>query len=204
MSEEVKEIENMPEKAVYQFGEGKNALQLTVYSERYWSGPDMPYLHFFLSLESNDVSLYKINDLDGHSIPDKLYDDISKEAIAVKKLLAQIRGNSMIDGINDRIKEIPQERQRKKQESIEAERRARARRKQNEGNKKNANNALDNFVGTGKVNRLSILRKKIAHDIDETFGTNIEEKKLPNVLKRVEEPMSKIVEKLVSNKKVNE
>lgn len=54
------------------------------------------------------------------------------------------------------------------------------------------------------TNKLAILRKKISHDIDETFGTKLEEKKLPNVLKRVEEPMSKIVEKLVSNKKVKE
>ncbi len=54
------------------------------------------------------------------------------------------------------------------------------------------------------TNKLATLRKKIAHDIDETLGTHLEEKKLPKVLKKIEEPLSKVVDKIFSNKKVNE
>ena len=54
------------------------------------------------------------------------------------------------------------------------------------------------------TNKLAKLRKKIAHNIDETLGTNLEEKKIPNFLKRkVEEPLSQMIENIVSNKKIN-
>ena len=53
-------------------------------------------------------------------------------------------------------------------------------------------------------NKLAKVRKKIAHNIDETLGTHLEEKKLPKVLEKIEEPLSKVVDKIVSNKKVNE
>lgn len=54
-------------------------------------------------------------------------------------------------------------------------------------------------------NKLATLRKKIAHGIDETLGTNFEEKRLPKILKiKVEEPLSRIIENKLSNKKIKD
>ena len=40
------------------------------------------------------------------------------------------------------------------------------------------------------ISKLATLRKKITHNIDETFGTNLEEKKLAKPLKKIEKAVS--------------
>ena len=237
MSEEIKELKNTPEKAVYQFGEGKDALTLSVYEDKYNQdvGDYNPVYHHetIVKLTSQGISLFHISQ-DSHGVEtegytnleplaEKLYDNNSKEARAIKMMLSQIKGNSLIDRLNSSLKNTPTRRedkeQRQKQYEEEMRRDAKQQRLTEAQNKENAKNALNKFVGADKIettkeksvatndvatNKLAILRKKITHDIDETFGTNLEEKKLLNVLKRVEEPMSKIVEKIVSNKKIKE
>ena len=61
---------------------------------------------------------------------------------------------------------------------------------------------FDDPTKTTATNRLASLRKKITHDIDEALGTNLEKKKMP--LKGLEAGVSRIVEKMVSNKKVKD
>ena len=237
MSEEIKELENTPEKAVYQFGEGKDALTLSVYEDKYNQdvGDYNPVYHHetIVKLTSQGISLFHISQ-DSHGVEtegytnleplaEKLYDNNSKEARAVKMMLSQIKGNSLIDRLNSSLKNTPTRREEEKQRQIQNEEemrhKAEQQRLEEAQNKKNAENALNNFIGADDAqttkeavatndvatNKLAILRKKITHDIDETFGTNLEEKKLPNVVKRrFEEPMSKIFEKIVSNKKIKE
>ena len=57
----------------------------------------------------------------------------------------------------------------------------------------------DSLTDNPNISKLAILRKKIAHDIDETLGTHFEEKKIAKPLRKIE--------KIVSDKlfgKVNE
>lgn len=51
-------------------------------------------------------------------------------------------------------------------------------------------------------NKLATLRKKIAHGIDETFSTHLEEKEMP--FKGLEAGMAKIIEKMSVEKKIKE
>lgn len=263
MSEAIKEIENTPEKAVYQFGEGKDALTFTIKTgittyleetleEGYpwpkgYHNENTDYIE--LKLLSNEINLYSIyrkgmedarcvQDLPPQlrsakkvdskkEIAEQLYDDNSKEAVAIKKFLKDISGNELIDTLNKMIEETPQRRkaelQRVKEERLQEQQRIKAYWQREREKRDNAQNAVQQFVGEGKdtitkqkeagealakssvgINKLATLRKKIAHDIDETLGTHLEEKKLPKVLKKIEEPLSKVLDKIVSNKKVNE
>jgi hypothetical protein len=54
---------------------------------------------------------------------------------------------------------------------------------QNTDNKKSPENELNK-------NKLATLRKKIAHDIDETLGTHLEEKKIAEPIKKIEKAIS--------------
>lgn len=59
-------------------------------------------------------------------------------------------------------------------------------------------------VNNPNIKKLATLRKKITNNVDKKFETYLEEKKPPKVLKKIEEPLSKVVDKIISNKKVNE
>lgn len=188
-----------------------------------------------LELSSNEVTLYSIEkkgyvDAEVHSsdamapdigikekkqnifkaIAEKLYDDNSKEAIAVKKFLKKIDGNTLINKLNECIEETPQRReaelQRQKEEQLERQQSIDAYRQRETEKRNNAQNAVQQFVGEDFVgedkdimseqkenvasNKLSILRKKIAHDIDETLGTHLEEKKIVKPIKKIEKAVS--------------
>lgn len=71
MSEEIKEIENTPEKAVYQFGEGRDSLTLSIISGKttynYINGSDYTKQekttdYIELTLSSNSIELYSISE----------------------------------------------------------------------------------------------------------------------------------------------
>ena len=110
------------------------------------------------------------------------------------------------------IEETPQRReaesQRQEQEELKRQLRAEAFWQKEIEKRNNAQNAVQQFVGEDKYtmskqketsnNKLATLRKKIAHDIDETLGTHLEENKMP--FKGLEAGVSKIVEKIVLNK----
>ncbi len=257
MAEEIKELENTPEKAVYQFGEGKEALTLSIESgittykaetlednnpwPKGYHDENTNYLE--LTLSSNENSLYSIRrkgmkdagylqDIPPQVWPEqkvdykreiaaRLYDDKSKEATAVKKFLNQIEGNTIVDELKNLITEIPHlreiEAQQKKEQELKRQQEAEDYWQGVALKKENAKNALNKFVGADKIetakeksvatndvatNRLASLRKKITHDIDEALGTNLEKKKMP--LKGLEAGVSRIVEKMVSNKKVKD
>lgn len=253
MSDEIKELENTPEKAVYQFGEGKNALTLsiesgtTTYNELTYDDKDDAWprgihnentKYLKLELSYNRLSLYSIYEQGRTSasirpmhhdyrvsklcdykkeISEKLFDDNSKEATAIKKFLSQIKGSALVDEINKLIKETPQRReeellkqQKEQAKKVAEEQKRKVEAKQQElaeaQNRENAENLLNNFVGTDNAkilkkeedvttndvatNKLATLREKIAHDIDETFCTNLEEKKIAKPLKKIEKAIS--------------
>ena len=53
--------------------------------------------------------------------------------------------------------------------------------------------------------KLAQARNGLAKKIDKALGTNLKEKKLPTFLKKnIEKPLSKAVDKIISNKKVKE
>lgn len=258
MSEQIKELKNTPEEAVYRVGKGKDALTLSVATEKTtykyierrrgdMFTENRPTNYIYLQLESNNVELYmssikeqndyyaqgdyvypgKWDALPGRKIDnikmalaEKLYDDESKEATAVKKFLSLIKGNVLVDEINKLVEGTPlrREEELQKQQEEQARRIFEAQKRQEEvkqkklteaqieaQNKKNAEKTLNNFVGaddaqaakketvtTNEVatNKLAKIRKKIAHGIDETLGTKLEEKKLAKPLKKIEKAVS--------------
>ena len=133
-----------------------------------------------------------------------MYDNKSKEAVAVKKFLKKISGNELIEELNKLIEETPQRReaesQKREQEKLKQQQRAEAYWQKETEKRNNAQNAVQQFIGGDKdiinkqketnTNKLATLRKKIAHDIDETLGTHLEEKKIAEPIKKIEKAIS--------------
>lgn len=195
MSEKIKELENTPEKAIYQVGEGKDALTLSITTgaTTYKSANEHcqitqePANYIEISLSSNNVRLFYFNKKDHEDaiigniyknmgrplnfggkkidhkklLSERLFDDSSKEAVAVKKFLSQIKGNALVDEINKLIEGTPlrREEELRKQQEEKSNRSAEEQKRQEEAkqkklteaqNKENAGNALNKFVGVDK------------------------------------------------------
>lgn len=153
MTAEIKELENSPEKTVYQFGEGKNIMQLTIsrYPTEYmklfpedevkiYKGGRLETAKdktdcFEIKLSSGGVDFYNVKQKsieDAHEdwdvfegeyltwlaaerkvdpenkIAEKLYTDDSAEALTARTCLQQIKGNPLIDKINQQINDMRQ------------------------------------------------------------------------------------------------
>lgn len=188
--ETIKKIENTPEKAVYQFGEGKDALILSIAEKTEFNevmsptGDPMRFSekHLKLELSRDNEAIYNLSELVDSKFPyykgnerkkidvikdlsKKLWDDNSKNSSIAKKLLSMVKGNPLIDEMNKQM-ELLRDAQNK------------------ELNK----------------SKLAKVRNKVAKKIDSVLGTSLEKKKMP--LKGLEAGVSRIVEKIVS--KVNE
>lgn len=68
-------------------------------------------------------------------------------------------------------------------------------------NERNLSNEDTKAIAT---NHLAKIRNSLAKNIDETFGTHLKEEKLPEALQKIEEPLGKVIDKVLSNKKVKE
>lgn len=153
MTAEIKELENSPEKTVYQFGEGRNAMQLTIsrYPTEYMKlfpedevknykggrletakdktdcleikltyGEDYFYSIKQKSIEDayEDWDIFEGEYLTWlaverkvdaeNKIAEKLYADESIGALNTRTCLQQIKGNPLIDKINQRIEDLRQ------------------------------------------------------------------------------------------------
>ena len=206
MKQEVREVENTPEKAIYQVGEGKDALTLSVSRNTWEHRADFhmdTFSRFSVELKSNDVSLYncfgninrELNDL-----AEKVYDDQSKEAKAVKSFLSLIKGNSLAAQLKEAVEKTPERRkereQRDKEWEEERQRAAKKRDLEEKQNKKNAENALNKFLGVKDEpvesveepdNKLARVRRKVAKKV------GLEDVKLPSGVKKVEGKVSKMI-----------
>ena len=126
--ETIKEIENTPEKAVYSFGEGKDALILSIAEKTEFNevmsptGDPMRFSekHLKLELSRDNEAIYNLSELvdskfsyyKGYErnridvikdLSKKLWDDNSKNSSIAKKLLSMINGNPLIDEMNKQI-----------------------------------------------------------------------------------------------------
>ena len=138
MIEEIKELQNNPEKAVYQIGKDKNALILSV-EEVTENGEvkdiNLEPLAFSekflkLNLSKNNIPIYALSELEDSRIEPsatgfhldraeaianlsrKLFNDKSKNARYAKEFLKKISGNPLIDEIKEQIKVVEEEQKR--------------------------------------------------------------------------------------------
>lgn len=241
LKKENKKADNIPEKATFHIGEGKDALELTIsqgkttyefIEKRNHQAfiENRPTNYISLQLESNNNELYKFtikeqedyctagsNPVNWGAFPgkktddikmalaEKLYDDNSKEATAVKKFLSQIKGNVLVDEIKKLIEETPQRREEeaRKQQEEQAKKVAEEQKRKAEDeqrklaadqNKKNAENALNNFVGADKE-EMEERKEKILANKEKT-------KKATNKLAQARKRVAKFVDKMSERMKV--
>lgn len=180
MSEEIKEIENTPEKAVYRFNKGKDALILSIAEKTEFNevmsptGDPMRFSekHLKLELSRDNEAIYNLSELmdskfsyyKGNErkkidvikdLSKKLWDDNSKNSSIAKKLLSMVKGNPLIDEMNKQMELLT-----------------------------DAQNKELNKSKLGK------LRNKLAKKVDNVLGTKLEEKKIAKPLKKIEKSIS--------------
>lgn len=176
MSDNIEEKVNTSEEAVYQIGEGKNALTLQVRTHKDFfidnvdsdsyiymdmdlireskdnpSGKTIFAIGTFYNLSYYDLPKKELRKRMSKDLAEKLLKSKSIKAGRIKGFLEQIKGNPLIDEIKEQMKVVEME--------------------------------LNN-------NKLARVRARLAEKIDRKLGTHLEKAELPTPLKKVEKAIS--------------